>query len=346
VPATPTEGSNGGHDVVVVGASAGGVEALSRLVAELPADLPAAVLIVLHTPPTGMSVLPAILARAGVMTVAHAFDHEPLDPGRIYVAPPDQHLLVEDGHVLVTHGPKENGHRPAIDPLFRTAARAAGSRVVGVILSGTRDDGVAGLNAIKVAGGIAVVQDPADALYPTLPQHAIDGVRPHHVLAIDEIGPLLARLVREPAPANNPGRSRSEPPDPQFDLEQVEQAGDLPGMPSAFTCPLCNGTLWESEEGTLLRYTCRVGHAFSPESLVGEQSEALEGALWSAVRALEERVALLRRLSQRIRLRGGSARYFEQRARAAEEHVDAIRSVIGIATSVSAPVAAEESESP
>ena len=187
------------HDIVVVGASAGGVEALAGLAASLPTGLPAAVFVVLHVPSTGTSALPDILARKGPLPASHVKGGEPIEPGRIYIAPPDHHLLLRQGHMHLSRGPRENGHRPAVDPLFRSAAREYATRVVGVILSGALDDGTAGLLAIKSRGGVAVVQDPGDAIYPGMPGNALEVVKVDHVVPAGAMGEVLARLVTEPA---------------------------------------------------------------------------------------------------------------------------------------------------
>ena len=189
-----------GHDLVVIGASAGGVEALRELVAGLPAELAAAVLVVLHTPPTRDSRLPAILGRAGILPTAHARDGEGIRPGQIYVAPPNYHLTVEAESLRLVQGPTENGFRPAADPLFRTAARAYGARVVGVVLSGALDDGAAGLTAIKQQGGVTVAQDPDEAIVPGMPRSAIRFDHVDHVLPVAAIAALLVRLAGPPAP--------------------------------------------------------------------------------------------------------------------------------------------------
>ena len=191
-----------GHDMITIGASAGGVEALTELVRGLPVDLPASVFVSLHVPPHGTSMLPQILSRRGPLPAHHARDGEPIEPGRIYVAPPDLHLLIHQGVVRLSRGPRENGFRPAIDPLFRTAARWHGPRVVGVILSGTLDDGTAGLLAIKERGGFAVVQDPDDALFPGMPRNAMDVVHVDHVLPASEHPP-------HPGPTGPASRCRS-----------------------------------------------------------------------------------------------------------------------------------------
>jgi two-component system chemotaxis response regulator CheB len=188
------------HDIVVVGASAGGVEALAELAASLPAslpaNLPAAVFVVLHVPATGTSALPDILSRHGPLPASHVKDGELVERGRIYVAPPDQHVLLRGGHVHLTRGPRENGHRPAVDSLFRSAAREYATRVIGVVLSGALDDGTAGLLAIKSRGGVAVVQEAGDALYPGMPCHALEHVRVDHVVAVASMGKLLAQSPR------------------------------------------------------------------------------------------------------------------------------------------------------
>ena len=187
------------HDIVVVGASAGGVEALAELAASLPANLPAAVFVVLHVPATGTSALPDILSRHGPLPASHVKDGELVERARIYVAPPDHHVLLRGGHVRLTRGPRENGHRPAVDSLFRSAAREYATRVIGVVLSGALDDGTAGLLAIKSRGGVAVVQEAGDALYPGMPYNALEHVRVDHVVAVASMGKLLARLAAEPA---------------------------------------------------------------------------------------------------------------------------------------------------
>lgn len=236
----------GTRDVVVVGASAGGVEALRELISGLPADFGAAVLVVLHVPSSTRSALPSILGRAGRLPAKQAEDGDPVLPGHVLVAAPDQHLILHDGMVTLSHGPTENGHRPAIDVLFRSAAQVGGPRVVGVVLSGALDDGTAGLAAIRSRGGVGVVQDPDEALHPSMPRSAIEGAAPEHVLPVTQMSALLERLVEEEV-------DETKAPRPPA-LMQVETALsnmdpavyeslDRPGEPSTFCCPDCDGTL-------------------------------------------------------------------------------------------------------
>src|SRR5579884_73318 len=250
--------------LVVVGASAGGVEALQRFVGALPGDFAAPVLVVLHASPTGRSYLPEILSRAGKLPAVHGLDATPIEPGRIYVAPPDAHLIVTDGRLGLVKGPRENGHRPAIDPLFRTAADAYSSHVAGVILSGTLDDGTVGLSCIKQAGGATLVQDPEDALYRDMPENAIAYLHPDYVQPVEE---LVHTLVRLTASAPTTGR-KHEPMTPD-DLPDAAPAPSAevaqPGEMVAFSCPECGGTLWETDVGGTASYRCRVGHAYTLE---------------------------------------------------------------------------------
>ena len=292
-----------GRDIIVVGASAGGVQTLQELMRGLPADLPAAVFIVVHTSPSSPGILPQILDRAGPLPVEHARDGEPIRHRRVYVAPPDHHLLVRDGVMRVTHGPKENGFRPAVDPLFRTAARSAGPRVVGVVLSGGLDDGTIGLTHVKHHGGIAVAQDPIEAVFPSMPQSAIDNVEVDHVLPIAKVAALLTRLAIEPVPEGALGMARPSEVEDEADVAEAGKAtllmGTQPGPPSALTCPECGGSLWELKDGKLFRYQCHVGHSYTAESLMAEKNGELESVLWSALRALEENAALKRRMADR-----------------------------------------------
>jgi two-component system chemotaxis response regulator CheB len=305
--------------LVVVGASAGGVEALQRFVRALPGDFAAPVLVVLHASPTGRSYLPEILSRAGKLPAVHALDATPIEPGRIYVAPPDSHLIVADGRLGLAKGPRENGHRPAIDPLFRTAADAYSSHVAGVILSGTLDDGTVGLSCIKQAGGATLVQDPEDALYRDMPENAIAYVHPDYVQPVEELVDTLVRLT-----ASAPTTGRKHEPMTPDDLPDAAPAPSAevaqPGEMVAFSCPECGGTLWETDVGSTASYRCRVGHAYTLENLVVRQSETVERALWVAYRALEERSAMSRRIARRLSERGReeSAARFERQAEMAE----------------------------
>jgi two-component system chemotaxis response regulator CheB len=302
---TVLAGEVANRDLIVIGASAGGVEALRAVVAKLPPDLPAAVLVVLHLPDSSRSALPSILHRAGPLPAAHPRDGMPLAPGQIVVAPPNHHLTVLDGAVRLTHGPRENGHRPAIDPLFRSAARWYGPRVIGVVLSGTLDDGTAGQMAIAAAGGATVVQDPDDALYPGMPRSVLEHLSVDHIAPATELGLMLGMLAGQPLPEN-----RRAKPSPSLRAETAMSespplAGTEPvGDPAGLGCPQCGGSLYEFEEGPLVRYRCRVGHAWSPQSLLAEQSEALESALWMALRTLEDRAALCRRAEKSAAERG------------------------------------------
>ncbi|HZQ56930.1 MAG TPA: chemotaxis protein CheB [Acidimicrobiales bacterium] len=320
------------RDVVVVGASAGGIEALKEVLAGLPADLPAAVLVVLHIPPAGGRSLPAILARATGLRVQAAEDGEPLEHGRAYVCVGDKHLLVGEEHVHVRRGPRENGHRPAVDPLFRSAARFHGPRVIGVVLSGTLSDGTAGLHAVKRRGGIAVVQDPADAMYGGMPASAIEYVRVDHVVPAAEIGPVICRLVKEP--------SGPEPEDPTALMRKevaLVEAGDgvlereHPGRPSSWPCPDCSGVLWQIDDGPLLRFRCRVGHAWTAEALLEVQGDEVEAALWTALRALEDRAALSWALAGRAEHDGRriTAGRFKGEAEDVRRSIDVLRRLLG-----------------
>jgi two-component system chemotaxis response regulator CheB len=326
----------GRRDIVVMGASAGGVEALSRTIAGLPSDFPAAVFVVLHVSPTGDSVLPRIFERAGDLPAHHAVDGEAIKPGVIYVARPDHHLLLDDGVVHLSRGAKENGHRPAVDTLFRSAAAAHGPRVIGVVLSGTLDDGTAGLLAVRRAGGLTVVQDPDDALYPGMPASALAQAQPHHVARLADLGPLITTLVG-PTDALVAGG-------PPVD-ERAFPPGDPPhNEASGYSCPDCGGSLWEAEDGDLVRYRCRTGHEFSAESLLAGQAQALDRALWAAFRALEERADVCRRLARRARRNGsqnGVARRFETQAAEAEEQAAAVRRALATSTYVTDPLPSE-----
>ncbi len=350
-PLTPTHA----QDVIVLGASAGGVEALAEIISLLPADLPAAIFVVLHIPPHGASVLPSIISRRGRLPARHPEDGEAVRRGQVYVAPPDHHLLLrqEAGQLFVrlTRGPAENGHRPAVDTLFRSAARAAGARVAGVILTGTLDDGTAGLEAVKIRGGVALVQDPEEALFSSMPRSAIENVAVDYVQPLAGLAKTLTALAKGGAGVTE---EAGEAPVSKILATEDEVAAldanalETPraGRPSGFSCPDCHGVLWEVQENELVRYRCRVGHAFSPESLLAAQSEYLEEALWSALRALEESAALAERLQGRAEDRGhtlAAARFAEQ---AGDDHQRAatIRLVLsgGQVIAQSGPPPAEE----
>ncbi len=328
-----------GHDIIVVGASAGGVDALCQLVGDLSPDLPVAVFVVLHISPEGTSVLPNILNRRrqkryqdGSLRAAHAKDSEAIEHGRIYVAPPNQHLLLKDGYVRLARGPKENSHRPAVDPLFRTAAQVYGRRVVGVVLSGTLDDGTAGLAAVKQQGGVAVVQDPNEALYSGMPISAIENVDVDHILQVSDIAAVLNHLAYKPVQEGEKGVSRNMKM--ESDMAELElaamQSSDRPGTPSAFACPECAGVLWELDEGGVLRFRCRTGHAYSVGTLLVEQSQAQEAAMWSALRALEEKASLTERMAIRARDRNQpfSTKHFEKQAQDLRQRATLVRQLL------------------
>lgn len=324
------------HDTIVIGASAGGVQALRDLVADFPENLPAAVFLVLHIPGDAPSLLPAILARDAKLKIAHAVDGEKIVPGRIYVAPPDLHLLIENRHIRLVHGPKENLHRPSIDALFRSAARWAGPRTIGVILTGARDDGASGMRAIKQRGGVAIIQDPDEAPFPSMPMSVMQQIKVDYSVPLREIAPLLARLSRQtaekeghyPVPENVEIESRIA--QQEMEAEELIASVEKLGKISRLTCPDCHGALWEINDDEMLRFRCHVGHAYSAESLNDGQSQMLEAALWSAVRALEERMMLSQRIVERARKANHTraVKVFEQRAQEAEAHSSAIRELL------------------
>ena len=324
------------RDTIVIGASAGGVQALSTLIAELPADLPAAIFIVLHIPSNVPSLLPHILSRDALMPVAHAVDGEKIRRGRVYIAPPDHHLLIENNHIKLVRGPKENLHRPSIDALFRSAARSAGPRVIGVVLTGARDDGRTGMKAIKERGGIAIVQDPFEAPFPSMPLSVMQETKVDYSLPIREIPPLLVQLSYETAeeegryPVPDKIEIESRIAEQQMDAGELIASVERLGRISKLTCPDCHGALWEINDEDLLRFRCHVGHAFSAESLNEGQSGMLEAALWSAVRALEEQMMLSRRIVERARKANNmrAATMFERRAQEAEESSSMLRRLL------------------
>jgi two-component system chemotaxis response regulator CheB len=319
-------------DIVVIGASAGGMQALEQVVAGLPLDYAGSIFIVWHLAPGVESVLPSVLQKLGPLPAAHPQDGDAIAPGRLYVAPPDHHMLLERGYIRVTRGPKENRFRPAVDPLFRSAAYVYGTRAVGVVLSGALDDGTSGLWVMKLRGSTTVVQEPADALYRSMPINALDSVAVDYRLPAAKIGALLGRLAHEeaPAPLALPERQRKLlehevkiAAEHEALEERVMDYGEL----SAFTCPECHGVLTLLKEGRIVRFRCHTGHAYSSDTLLQSTTELAEARLWDAVRALDETVMLLSDLGRQFARAGNTkaAEFCFDRAREAHQRSQPIR---------------------
>jgi two-component system chemotaxis response regulator CheB len=319
------------RDIVAIGASAGGVEALSFLAKNLPRDFPATVLVTVHLPSEGSSVLDEILDRSGPLPAVFANDNDPLRTGHIYVAPANRHLIVDDDRLLLGHGSRENNSRPAIDPMMRSAAVCCGPRTIGVVLTGTLSDGASGLWAIDQCGGITVVQDPSDAEFSDMPTNALNRVKPDHVVGLGAMPKLLASLVLQPA-----GHTKPIPESVKFEVEiargsssSVEDMDRIAGR-SGFACPDCHGVMWEIKEGELVRYRCHVGHTYAADLMSIALDENLRRALGSALRALEERRSLARRLEDQSRQsnRLYLASSWAKRAEEYERELSAIRSSV------------------
>jgi len=293
------------RDIVVIGGSAGATTALQRLIGNLPGDFPAAIFIVVHISPDSPGMLPQIFANAGQLPAADGRHGEAIELGRIYVAPPDRHLLIKaPGLVQIGYGPKENRFRPAVDPLFRSAAYALGPRVIGIVLSGGLDDGTIGLQAIKQAGGLTIVQNPDDAEVPSMPASALRHVAVDHRADIDDMAELLVKLAGEPIKQK---AAAAEPAMPmelevevqvQADEHRRETAIRELGEPSLFTCPDCHGALIEIKDSLPRRFRCHTGHAYTSASLEAELGEKIENALWNTIRALEEHAMLLNHMAK------------------------------------------------
>jgi two-component system chemotaxis response regulator CheB len=324
------------RDIVVIGASMGGVEALKRLLGRLPTDLPASLFIVLHTADHEPGLLARVLGAASGLPVETAEEGRRFASGHIYVAPPDRHLIVGHDHLHVRRGPREHAARPAIDPLFRSAAVNCTTRVIGVLLTGLLNDGTSGLQAIKRCGGLAVVQDPSDAAYAEMPRSAIRHAAIDHVLPLEEISAALVALVREPPPPAEevPEEIRVE----ALIAAQEIRDMDHPSRPrtiSPITCPECHGSLQEIVNGKLLRYRCHTGHAFTLETLGAAQADEWERALYGAYRAQQERAIVVRRMADQAS-RDGAAQVAEQlqkRAHSYDEGAELLRGLIAHANS-------------
>jgi two-component system, chemotaxis family, protein-glutamate methylesterase/glutaminase len=319
--------------VVVIGASSGGVDALRTIVSALPRDFPAPICVVVHTAPQSPGVLDGILRRVGTLPAQAARSGEPLRPGRIYVGPPDHHLVLEPGILRLTKGPRENRFRPAIDPLFRSTAQVYGPSAIGVVLTGNLDDGAAGLWTIKQLGGTAIVQDPDNAEYPSMPLSALNTVEVDHCVPLAALAPLLTRLVADPAAAHAE-MAVPEQLDIELRIAKEENAVDAGvkaiGEPSSYACPECHGVLLRLKEGKLLRFRCHTGHAYSAASLVAAIQEGIEEAVWNAVRALEEGGLLLQHLATHLEETGhtDAARDYAARAVEARRQSEKFRAVV------------------
>jgi two-component system, chemotaxis family, protein-glutamate methylesterase/glutaminase len=325
-----------GHDIIVIGTSAGGLKALSAVLSELPAGIGAAIFVAQHLAADKKSYLPKLLGDVTDLPVSSPSDDEPFLHGHIYVAAPDYHLLLNGDRVRVLRGPQENRFRPSIDALFRSAARSCGSRVIGMVLTGYLDDGTVGLQTIKKRGGITVVQDPEEAEYPSMPRTALRYVKIDHTVPIADAGALLIRLVAEPPVAQN-----DFPTTPAIEiesniaeqvmntkefLENVEQIGER----TTYTCPDCNGAIWQIGDEEPLKLRCHVGHSFTGEVFSAEQSRNIESALWTAIRIMEEKVTFSRQLSERKRTQNllKEAAAYEKEANTLDDEVTKVRDLI------------------
>jgi len=294
------------RDVVVIGASAGGVSALVELVRSLPRDFPAAIFVVLHVPPYATSRLPEILSRSGPLPAVHPRDGDPIETGKIYVAPPDYHLLMDEDKISVKKGPKENRFRPSIDALFRSAAYNFGSRVIGVVLSGVLDDGTSGLWSIKRMGGLTVIQDPEDAMFPNMPVNVLEYVEVDHISPVAAMAALFSRLIEESVHVKPKLSARYEKlmemeiviatQDNAFEMGIIDM-----GILTPFTCPECHGVLVRLEEEKIIRFRCHTGHAYTIRALLSEITESVEQRLWQAMRGLEETNLLLNKMGDHLK---------------------------------------------
>lgn len=322
------------RNIIVIGASAGGFEALKELVKGLPSDFSASIFIVWHIAPHVEGVLPQVLTRAGKIKAAHAVEGETIEPNRIYVAPPDHHLVIEPNRVRVTKGPKENRFRPAVDPLFRSAAYAYSNRVIGVVLSGALDDGTSGLWSIKHRGGLAVVQDPLDAEFPSMPRSALRQVRVDYKVPINELADLLVRLSTEEIEDSEVHMENDELTELEIKVAMEDSAFEKNimdfGELTPFTCPDCHGVLVSLKDGERSRFRCHTGHAFSPDALLATVTENIEDSLYSAIRGIEESVMLLNHIGKHLANNNEinlSALYFKK-AFEAEERIQTIRGAV------------------
>ncbi|MBC6609935.1 chemotaxis protein CheB [Hymenobacter sp. BT507] len=314
--------------LIVIGTSAGGMPVLTRLVAQLPATLPAAVLVVQHLAPDSTG--EPLVHRLSMHTSLHcqlAEDQMPLLAGSLYLAPPDRHLLTRENRILVTKGPHENNYRPAADALFRSAAVAFGSHVIGIVLTGMLHDGTAGLDFVKRCGGTAVVQDPADAAFTSMPESALRHVAVDYVVPISQMGALLTELVGQKAyepedPLHIPHDLQLEAAIAERVMGTVEQVSEI-GHQVPLTCPGCGGNLWEVNEGNVLRFRCHTGHAYTAEALLESSQHEMEETLWVALRMMEERKNLLSNMASR-----GEGYWSIQQAERLEEikrHINRLR---------------------
>lgn len=321
--------SSGSFPVVVIGGSAGALGPLSLIAGDLPPGFCGCVLVVLHV--GAPSYLPQILQRAGVLPVEHAADGHLLQPGKIFVAPPGVHLVIDKGRMQLANGPRQNGSRPAIDPLFLSAARDYGKRVIGVILSGALDDGSAGMAAIKNARGTTIVQDPADASSPEMPRNAMAATNVDYILRGDKIGVKLNELAATPRRADGKSQpqrvAKISERHMMVESSESDPTADPAGKITTMTCPECGGTLWELREGKILRFKCHVGHSYSPQSMIAAQSNSVEEALWVAMRSLKEKSRLFTKLARdaRDQARRHSEKHYAKAAEEFEKRAELLR---------------------